>query len=77
MNERIPDAKKPERKSSASADQVAVVAFHLYLEDGCQNGRDWAHWFKAEQLLKNATSAAATKMSRFSPAARQPSGKSQ
>jgi hypothetical protein len=40
------------------ADQVAVIAYHLYLEDGCQDGRDQEHWYRAEQILKESVTNA-------------------
>lgn len=33
-------------------DQIAAVAYHLYVENGRQDGRDWEHWFRAEELLE-------------------------
>jgi hypothetical protein len=31
--------------------EIALRAYHLYLEAGCPNGSDWDHWFRAEQEL--------------------------
>jgi len=33
-------------------DQIAAAAYRLYLENGRQDGRDWEHWFRAEELLR-------------------------
>jgi hypothetical protein len=33
-------------------DQIAAIAFQLYVENGRQDGCDWEHWFRAEELLK-------------------------
>lgn len=33
-------------------DQIAAMAYRLYLENGRRDGRDWEHWFRAEELLR-------------------------
>lgn len=30
-------------------EEIAVRAYHLYLEGGCQHGRDLEYWFQAEK----------------------------
>jgi hypothetical protein len=57
------------RRGLISSEQVAVLAYHLYLEDGCASGKDWEHWFRAEQLLQEAASAKGRTMSTRSPSA--------
>lgn len=32
-------------------EEIAVRAYHLYLDGGCQHGRDREYWFQAEQEL--------------------------
>lgn len=32
-------------------EQIAAAAFHLYVENGCQDGRDLDDWLRAEKLL--------------------------
>jgi hypothetical protein len=34
-----------------SQEEIALRAYHLYLADGCQHGRDLAYWFQAEKEL--------------------------
>jgi hypothetical protein len=34
-----------------TTEQIAVAAFHLYLENGCQDGHDLDDWLRAEDLL--------------------------
>jgi hypothetical protein len=43
-----------QRPNPPSQDQVAVIAYHLYLEDGCQDGHDLEHWYRAEKILKES-----------------------
>lgn len=33
--------------------RIAEQAFILFLENGCEHGNDWSHWFEAERLIKN------------------------
>lgn len=32
-------------------EEIAIRAYHLYLDDGCQHGRDLEYWFTAEKEL--------------------------
>ncbi|MBX7208464.1 MAG: DUF2934 domain-containing protein [Verrucomicrobiaceae bacterium] len=32
-------------------EQIAQRAYHLYLENGCQHGRDLDHWLAAEKEI--------------------------
>lgn len=65
MNARIdrPSAKraKAQEKPSPdlSPDQVAAIAYHLYLENGCEDGHDQEHWFRAERILKDSLAQSA------------------
>ncbi len=42
-----------------SRDDIAFAAFCLWEQEGRPNGRDLAHWFRAENLLQEAHKAAA------------------
>lgn len=33
-------------------DQIAAMAYRLYVENGRLDGRDWEYWFRAEELLR-------------------------
>lgn len=44
----IPKNNSPQRPTS---EQIAVVAFHFYVENGYQDGRALDDWLKAEELL--------------------------
>ena len=33
-------------------EEIQVAAYHLYLHSGCQEGRSWENWFRAEELLR-------------------------
>jgi hypothetical protein len=37
-------------------EQVAAVAYQLYVRNGCRDGHDREDWFQAEQQLKESTS---------------------
>lgn len=34
-----------------TTEQIAIAAFHLYVENGCQDGHDLDDWLRAENLL--------------------------
>jgi hypothetical protein len=36
---------------TASQQEIAVRAYQLYLDSGCQHGQDLNHWFQAEQEI--------------------------
>jgi hypothetical protein len=65
MNARIDPqpTKSPNAKTKPSpalpSDQVAAIAYHLYLESGRENGHDQEHWYRAEQLLKESLARSA------------------
>lgn len=39
-------------------EQVSCVAYHLYLENGDQDGRDQEDWFRAERLIMESSALA-------------------
>jgi hypothetical protein len=41
----------PDAPSYASADQIRLRAYELYLERGGVHGQDWDDWFAAEREL--------------------------
>jgi hypothetical protein len=34
--------------------EIATVAYQLWLDSGCPVGSDWEHWLRAEAMLRNA-----------------------
>jgi hypothetical protein len=36
-------------------DDIAFAAYCLWENEGRPQGRDWEHWFRAEDLLKQST----------------------
>jgi hypothetical protein len=38
-------------------EQIATLAYHLWIESGYQHGRDQEHWQRAEQLVLSRYSA--------------------
>jgi len=51
MNEASNFAGQATRLEKPLHDQIAAVAYQLYVENGRQDGRDWEYWFRAEELL--------------------------
>jgi len=47
----VPAAKAPQ--APASAHEVSLLAYQLWLDGGKQHGHDAQHWSKAEEQLKN------------------------
>ena len=39
------------RLETSLHDEIAAVAYQLYVENGRLDGRDWEHWFRAEELI--------------------------
>lgn len=37
-----------------SHDDIAFAAYCLWQHEGAPQGRDWDHWFRAENLLRQA-----------------------
>ncbi len=44
----------PKIKPEPSLEEVARLAYFIYLSEGCPQGRELEHWLKAEAQLKNA-----------------------
>lgn len=42
-----------------TTEQIAIAAFHLYVENGCQDGHDLDDWLRAENLLTQKLKAVA------------------
>jgi hypothetical protein len=49
---------------SPTEDEIAKVAYQLWLDSGCPIGSDQEHWFRAEAMLKNALAAKYADLSR-------------
>ena len=43
--------KPPMSTLTPKQEQIAERAYHLYVEGGCQHGRDLEYWFQAEKEL--------------------------
>lgn len=41
----------PEPKAKPSPDEVARIAYEIYLKEGCPQGRDVQHWLQAESQM--------------------------
>ena len=44
---------EPATTFSPTEDEIATVAYQLWLDNGCLGGTDREDWFRAEALLKN------------------------
>src|ERR1017187_1954235 len=49
---------------SPTEDEIATVAYQLWLDEGCPVGSDEDDWFRAEGLLKNGLAAQSGALSR-------------
>ena len=34
----------------AKEDDISLIAYGLWEQEGCPNGKDWEHWYKAELI---------------------------
>jgi hypothetical protein len=41
-----------QNSNGPTQEQIAAKAYQLYVESGCQEGRDHENWLRAEQLLR-------------------------
>lgn len=56
MNTFDPQTSEPAKNPDAfqpTHEDIAVLAVHLYEEEGCPFGRAQAHWLEAERRLRN------------------------
>ena len=37
----------------ARADEIRMIAYNLWEKEGCLNGKDCEHWFRAEAIWKD------------------------
>ena len=51
--------------SQPTHEQISALACRLYMESGCQEGRDAENWLKAEQILRQKAAAQAPSASRL------------
>lgn len=49
---KIATSKKSSTASANLQDEIAKVAYQLYVERGCQHGHDAEDWYRAEQIVK-------------------------
>ncbi len=40
---------------------VAEIAYELWEQEGCPQGKEWEHWFRAETMLASAAKPAPAK----------------
>lgn len=40
-------------------DEIRLIAYHIWEEEGCQDGHDCEHWFRAENLWEKKDKALA------------------
>lgn len=45
----------------AREDEVRLIAYHIWEEQGCPNGRDCEHWYVAETIWEERQKPAASK----------------
>ena len=50
----LQNSAKAAATASPCENQIATVAYQLWLERGCPHGSDQEDWFRAEAMLKNA-----------------------
>ena len=44
----------------AKEDEVRLIAYHIWEEEGCPNGRDCQHWYMAETIWEERQKPATT-----------------
>jgi hypothetical protein len=56
--ESAPVAPAPVPSPDQLREQIATLAYHLWIDSGYQHGRDQEHWQRAEELVLSRYSAA-------------------
>jgi hypothetical protein len=56
----------------SSEDRVRAIAYNLWLEEGCPEGRAEAHWTKASELVAQEEAPRAAQPKRKTATARKP-----
>lgn len=56
MQNKIEGGKSVQSKGQIQ-EEIEKLAYELYLQRGCECGKDQEDWFKAEQILKAKTKA--------------------
>lgn len=49
-------AKKPSKKTAPTYEEIALRAYHIYLERGCTPGDPMQDWLQAERELRDPPS---------------------
>jgi hypothetical protein len=60
----ISESAKTAAAVSPAEREIAMVAYQLWLDNGCRVGSDQEDWFRAEAMLKNALVARCEELSR-------------
>ncbi len=45
----------------AREDEIRLIAYHIWEEEGCPDGKDCDHWYMAESVWEEQQKPAATK----------------
>lgn len=74
MKTKIPVGVRPPEPAQPTEEEIRDYAYHLYVQEGCQDGHDLAHWFEAEACLQQAIpkEEARTRLHRHTLADRTP-----
>ncbi len=56
----------------AKEDEVRLIAYHIWEEEGCPNGRDCEHWYMAETVWEERQKPTTTEKAPAPPPARKP-----
>ncbi len=60
----------------AREDEVKLIAYRIWEEEGCPDGRDCEHWFRAETIWEQQAKKASPKVNVESKQAAKPQAKS-
>jgi hypothetical protein len=68
-----PDAPIIEKMSGPSHEQISVVAYFIWMSEGCPEGRQEANWYDAErQLAESSSNCAGADRSKETPKITEP-----
>ncbi len=56
----------------AKEDEVRLIAYHIWEEEGCPNGRDCEHWYMAETIWEERQKPVTAKKAPAAAPARKP-----
>jgi hypothetical protein len=60
----VSESVKTAEAVSPTESEIAIVAYQLWLDNGCPIGSDQEYWFRAEAMLKDALAAQREDLSR-------------